>query len=394
MVLAAGWVAWESQWPERCFERGLRELAAGNPRAALAESRKLRTATGFEAQSHVLAGAALADSGRYAEALGRLEQVPESSPVAARAMTLAARCRYQLGQFRDAAAVALAALQQDETAIEARRWLASALYDLGAAGPAAEQLRLIARADPHDGRPDRLLGLIEKDHEAYDRAVEHYQESLRRDPRPADRCEIVKELAQSQIRLSRFNDALKSLADCDETAAMLTLAAECHAALGRPEAARAAVDRALDDEPDLIEARLLRVDLNLAKGAFRDAVEDLEHVLRLRPYHQQAHFKLSQAYSRLGDRAKADEHVALMKESQALAREFSDLHDMITADAEDPEPRHRLGVLAQKRGERDLARMWFRAALAIDPHHAASRAALDALGPGSDAAGRHGPGLP
>ena len=90
----------------------------------------------------------------------------------------------------------------------ARRWLAVAAYDLGAVGLAAEELLKLGEADPRDGRSYRLLGLIEKDREHFPEAIEFYRESLRRKPDPPDRAEILEELADSLVRLSRFDEAL------------------------------------------------------------------------------------------------------------------------------------------------------------------------------------------
>ena len=376
--LILGWAYWNANRPARRFERGLRALIKKGERVtALREARELLGVPGFEPQSHLLSGTALADGGWYNQALEELQQVPESSALVVRALTLAAKCHYQLGQFPETVTAARKALERDETALDARRWLVAAYYDLGALAHTVEQLKLISQAAPDDGRPDRLLGLIEKDHEAYQQAIEYYQESLRRNPQPADRNDILTELAQSQIKLSQFEAALKALADCDETSETLALAAECHIALGRPDAARSAVDRALSTNPDDFTALLVNADIRLSEGLFQPVVDALQRALRQQPYNAQAHFKLSQAYARLGEREKSDEQLALMKDSQNLADEFTSLYQRATQEIGNVETRYRLGVVARKLGDLELAKIWYRAALAIEPTHAPSRAALN-----------------
>jgi len=365
--------------PEYRFRKGLDALAAGNLSAAAREARRLASAPGFEAEAHFLAGAALARKGRCEEALAELYQVPESAPFAEKAMTLAAQCNYQLGQFEQAVRCALAALGHESDDLDARRWLASAYYDLGATAHAAEQLEIISKAAPGDCAPERMLGLIEKDRERFPQAIEHYRDALRRGCGPAALQDVLRELAQSLVKLSRYDEALGALADADETAETLTIAAECENGLGRAEEALGTIERALALAPQHVPAILVKANLQLAAGQIRQSQSSLEEALALHPYDQQAHQLLSQIYSRLGERKKSDEQVTLMKQSQAMARKFSDLHDQAMRDVADADVRYRLGVLARKLHTAELAGVWFRAALAINPDHAEARAALDEI---------------
>ena len=88
------------------------------------------------------------------------------------------------------------------------------------------------------------------------------------------------------------------------------------------------------------------------------------------------HLQLSQALRQLGQVEAADAELKKMLEIQALEREFSDLHNTAAKQPEDAEIRFRLGELARQLGKPDLARMWFRAVLGINPMHARTRAAL------------------
>ena len=130
----AGLAYWSWNRPQHRFQRGLKALAARQRLIALGESRRLSapendslrsdewavfhesrrlgSVPGYEPHSHFLAGALLVQSGRWAEALEQFHQVPETSEIVAQAMTLAARCHYQLGRFPNAIRVALKALEK------------------------------------------------------------------------------------------------------------------------------------------------------------------------------------------------------------------------------------------------------------------------------------------
>ena len=76
---------------------------------------------------------------------------------------------------------------------------------------------------------------------------------------------------------------------------------------------------------------------------------------------------------------QADDELRRMLEIQALEREFKELHDTAANRPDDAEVRYRTGELALQLGKPKLARVWFLAALAIDPKHVKARAAINQL---------------
>ncbi|MGE5192859.1 MAG: tetratricopeptide repeat protein [Deltaproteobacteria bacterium] len=377
VLFLAGWW-WYSLRPENCYRRGRRALVAGDRQTVVRESRRLLATPGFEAHGRLLAGLLLARDERPAEALRELQSAARDEATAVEALTAAAGCFYSLDRYVDAVNVARAALKKDEQALDARRWLAAALYDLGVTADAAAELQTISASAPGDSGPDRLLGLIDKDNEQFAEAVEHYRESLRRNPREPERSAVLAELAESLVKLSRFDEALAVLGECRRTAPVLSLEAECVQSQGRTDEAENHFREALDLDPRYFPARLKLGMLLLLQSRADDAVGVLEEAVRLAPHSSQAHFQLSQAYGRQGARDKADEQLRLMKEARAVEREFTDLHEEAAKKPGDADIRFRIGVLARQLGKPELSRLWFRAALAVDPRHAAARAALEA----------------
>lgn len=373
-VLAVG-QRWNSLRPENCYRRGRRALEAGNHAVVMREARRLIDTPDFEPQGRLLAGLWLARKGKPTEALEELQYAVADETTAVEARTTAAGCYYALGQHIATVETAQAALALDAEAIDARRWLASAEYDLGRTAEADVELTIISDKAPHDPRPERLRGLISKDYGEYAQAIDHYRESLRRDPQ-WDRANVLEELAESLVKLGQFDEALETLRECDRTAPVLVLEAECAESQGQTEKAQERLLEALAFDPLYLPAKLKRGTLLLLKGRYDEAVDVLEDAVRQAPYSSQAHFHLSQAYSRRGETEKAEAQLQLRLETERDEQLFPELHKEAAEKPNDPEVRYRLGVLARKLGKPDLARMWFRSALAIAPRHVQARAAL------------------
>lgn len=377
------WTLWVPESPESRFERGLEAVTRGDTQTAYKISRQFQGEPGREAYGRLLTALILARSGQYQPALAELVEPARFDPTAVRALTLAAECYYQIGRAGEAIVAAQQALQRDPDAIDARRWLASACYDLGTVGVAAEELKVIAEADPADGRPHRLLGLIEKDRASYPQAIEYYRESLRRQPAARDRDEILLELAESCVKVSQFDDALDVLADVAESPEILVLKAQCYAGLGREEEQDAALTRARELGPNDLAVLTSSAARAVAQGDMEQAITWLERAVKKHPYDSAAHYQLGQALERVGRQAEAEEQLAMFREWQKLEQEFTELHNDVMADFADARARVRLGDTALKLGKPLLAETWYTAALAIDPRLAEARLGLERLKAGS-----------
>jgi tetratricopeptide (TPR) repeat protein len=139
------------------------------------------------------------------------------------ALLLRGEAWHRLGRHLEAQTALLAALQIDEDAVDAHRWLGASYYDLGAIHQAVHHLKRTAELDPADQRPPRLLGLIHKDYERFEEAAGFYAESLRRKNDQPDWEEVRLEMASCQVKLRRHREALESLQPCPESAESLVL---------------------------------------------------------------------------------------------------------------------------------------------------------------------------
>src|SRR5262245_12671454 len=164
MVFLVGWW-WYALRPENCYQRGCRALTAGDRQTVIRESRRLIGTPGFEPQGRLLSGRLLLSERRPADALAELQRAVHDPATAVEALIAAAECHYLLGQYLQAIGAGRAALERNTAALDARRWLAAAYYDLGATPYATLELEAISAAAPSDPRPDRLLGLMCKDNQ-------------------------------------------------------------------------------------------------------------------------------------------------------------------------------------------------------------------------------------
>lgn len=373
--LAAGWL--RSSGPERSYRLGRAALIAGNRETVLREADSLIRTRGHEPRGWLLKGLFYAQSGKLNEAIVCLEKSAEDKSLAVEANTVAAKVFYSMGLYRQAIDAGNRAIQLDDNCLDARRWMASAYYDLGALENAIPELERISKDAPTDPRPTRLMGLIAKDGEDFVKAIEFYQESIRRDSQQPDAETILLELAECQQKLSRFDEALETLKQCQRSPAVLTLEATCHAGLGHFDDAHEKLRGALTLDAGHWQALLEQGKLMLDQGEVNSAVDVLKQAAQLQPHNSRVLFQYSQALRRTEKLEEADEVLKQMQQVQALEREFTDLHETAAQKPDDADVRFRIGELALLLDKPQLSRVWFRAALALDPRHVKAQAAMN-----------------
>jgi tetratricopeptide (TPR) repeat protein len=334
---------------------------------------------GYEPHLRTFEGMILLHQGRLFDAIETFGGARDHPDTRALAYALSGEALYKAGVFRDAQRILTTAVRLDPSYIDARRWLAALYYDVGAMTDALHELRVIAEAAPEDPRAHRLMGLINKDFERYGEAIRDYRESLRRDPDQPDKEEILVELAECLVQERRHAEALEALAPCPRSAKTLALEADCRYGQGDAEAAHKLVGEALALAPGHLAALDLKATLELEADDVASAAATLREAVEHHPKDYAVRYRLARAYQRLGERERAEQELEAMKELRALRDRFTELHDEAMADPADAETRYQLGVVAGQLNKPELAWMWFRMALSLDPEHAAARQALEAM---------------
>lgn len=382
IVGVAGWSLWQPT-PSQQFRMGWEALVAADLRRVDVLASTLAKRRGFESHSHLLRGGCLLRRGRPREALEELSQALDNDETRVRAQVLAGESLATLHQSLRATEVLREALAKEPDNIEAHRWAGAAFYDLGAMEPAVHHLEKLAMLAPSDPRPHRVLGLIYKDLENDQLAVNCYLESLRRSVNQPDVELIRTELAEVQIRLNRHAAAKDTLSLCSPSARVLALQAECESALGNQTAAKSLLAAALKQDPREGSALLLQGTFALNDGQPKRAIVPFQKVVQQNPTDFTARFKLSRAFAQSGDEARAAEQLGAMNQIKEIRREANSVYQHIVGHPRDADARFRMGVLSEKLNRPDLARMWYQAALSIDPAHTPAQTALTGLAPGT-----------
>lgn len=372
VIVAAGSVAYVA-WPRTeapplsAFDRGLLALHEGDEVALSEAVIALEADEENAAHQAFLRGAWAMREARWQDALEFMRKASAHPDLRTRAMILGGQAFYQAGHAADAQRMWTAVLEEQPDAIDAHRWLGALYYDVGAMVDALKHLARVSELAPGDPRPDRLMGLINKDYERFDLAVKHYRETLRRDPDQAARVDVLHELAESQIKLHDYAGALDTLSDCPDDAVKFARQADCYYSLGRPDDAHAALEHALQLDPQLLPALVLQATLWTEQGEPQQALVALQQAVAAQPFDYQARFQLAQTLRRLDRQDEAKAESAAAEQLRERWGRFSELHQQAIREPANAQLREEIGLLAEQLGRPDLAVGWYRAALAVDP---------------------------
>lgn len=383
---AAGGAWWwhASRGPERQFQRGLTALQRGEPEEALRVADVLDE-DGASAHAALLRAEVLFAQARpflgsedksaavpvMRAALREIRTANEEPSLQVDAAVIAGQCLFYLGNLHAAEGALRYVLSERPDQIDVHRALAALYYDLGANVSAVEHLREVARLDPNDGQPHRLMGLIHKFMDKFPEAAAHYEDALRRYLPGRKWEEAQVELAEVEIRLSRFDRALAALDRLDREAAAQEVAtilrAEAIAGDAPPARAQAVLDEALRRYPRAARLLQLQAELLTRQGNPEKAVLSLEKAVQLAPRDATARYKLGQLYRRLGRAADAKEQDRLMEETRQMLVKVNALTHRASTEPWDPRVRRELADLFRQMGPPELEKMWRKAADACPP---------------------------
>ena len=380
-LLFAAWLMLQPSGldPQRRFQNGMAAVKNGDEETVFREAGLLLKTAGFESSGHMLRGTWFLETRNLVAAANEFGMAADDPNTRMEALTRRGEAFYRMGQFVDAEQILLLALEEDADNSDARRWLASTYYDLGAMSLALEHLRIVAINNPTDGRPLRLRGLIHKDFEQFGEAIPEYQEALQRELIPDEHQAVVLELADCLAHQLRFDEALKTLESASETAESLAIEARCHSALGNSKKAISKVDAALKLDAKLRSTILTKAAIYFENDRAEEVVQTLESAANIYPNDFDILYQLIKAWRLTGRTDQADSQSPKLAELETLIDEFAALNKQAFSDVNNADLRFRLGLLAIRLDRPKLAGSWFQAALAIDPQHIEARKSLEAI---------------
>lgn len=337
--------------------------------------------SGARARAAIARGEELVKKGRHRYSLAVVASVPEDGPWRADLLAVRGLALAGLGNVEPSrrALEQSLALKPNQPMVD--KVLAAICFSRSEHIKGIEYLENAARLDPGDYRPWYAIGEAFVRLGRSDEAARAFRYAL---ARKRDHVESRIGLLSVLVVTRPPEESAHLLADLitsrPEDPKVQLLAAWHARAEGRAALAREHVEKAVALDPDMVEAVVLRAQLNRAAGRTGPAQADAERALELDPNNLQALNLLAQLQAAQGktgeSRATLSRHRRALERSEQIRK----LTGQIEERPRDPEPRWRLGQVAAESGLNHLAAQSFQAALAIDPHCPQALQGLAALG--------------
>jgi tetratricopeptide (TPR) repeat protein len=366
--------------PHRYFERGMRAVKQNNRTELASAAQALTGHADYELHQKFLQAQLAKLDGDLPTAMSLADQAKRHPDLTLEACVLAGEAAYSLGAAGNAKLYWEEALRIDGEYVPAHQWMGVLYYDLGAMDTAMLHLQAVSRLSPADHRPDRLMGLMNRDYERPEIAIPHYLETLRRSPEQPGANEVRMEMAECHLKLRQYEIALQVLEQCADSPKKSLLRARCLLNTGFLDDARQLAKSLLEVQGDQrVEALQLNAEIALADADSQSAADLLRSAIDADPNNHSVRTQLAQVLGRLGQVEAANEQTEKAKQLQGLWQRFSDLQVDAIDRPTDASIRYQIAVLAAKLGKPQLAEVWYKAALAINPNMREAAEGLRAL---------------
>jgi tetratricopeptide (TPR) repeat protein len=318
-------------------------------------------------------------TGRPDLAFQAVADVRDDAQGAADAIKVAATALIGMREYRGARLALERALKLQPDQHVMLVTLAELNLDLGNGQRGAELLEKATRLRPDDYRIWLTLAKAHHDLDNFPEAIRAYQEVLRLRPDHRNATiELIETLitnGQSDLAAPWIN---QSLGQYPDDAVVLGLAAHGAFDAKRLDESIALAGRALQRDPDNVQALLARARSRVARTQWRDALPDAERAAAIAD-NASALQLLWSIEKRLGLDERAAATAARRAQFGERDRLMTELTKKIAQDPDNPQNPWKMGKLALESGQALLARGCFEAALRLDPNYQPARESLASL---------------
>lgn len=353
-VVGAAALYWQRERPRRLYEEAQRAFLAQPQAAERLLEQSVEAAGGNYPEAQLLRCRALGAMGRWDAAIGLFSMIEDSSTCSSRDLLQLASEAQRAGFTQFAEMALTAANRPGEDQAEALEQLIRLEADQASPEAALKhcrQLQQVASEEPFAWLAEGRLQQQRKEALAASRA---FREALRRSKSERQQAEIRVELVSS---LMDAGDLAAARVEMD----WLTARADARDAIPLKEAyllrlegrlgdALEKVDRLLSQSPDSAAPLMLRGILYYDEGRFREAADDLARVVEIQPFNKEAHYKLGQAYQKLGENDKAAVHLSRSDELTQNALEALALEAQVRKEPANRAAAARLAELYERLG--------------------------------------------
>ncbi len=296
------------------FTQGRYEQAASNFEAVLAHSPALWNARAFLGMCEIRLGRADKGQSAIQEVLPHITDKTLRKQAALELVS-----SYLNGEMADRAVPVVDALEHDYAADADVLYAAYRVHsDLATAA-----LRQLSQKAPESARFYQVLGddmLVQED---FSKAIEEYQEALKRDPRSVG---AHLGIGQAVLAQGKNEDSMKSAdqefhkelaIDPDNPDALFQLGQIAYDRGEMDEASRLFME-SLKRRQSFPEAHIALAKVSSDRNQDADAVRHLETAIMLAPNNRTAHYRLAQLYKKAGDQIRADQEFEIARKLAAI----------------------------------------------------------------------------
>ncbi len=364
------------QLAENNWQLAMSALDQGDSGPALEFVRLSIGKPGVKAKRSLLQGRLLLASDKLLAAGQAFREAEASPELKSLALFWLGATAYRGGNTVVAENYWLRSLESDANNLEAHRSLSMFYYDVGAIDNAVAHLQRSTELNAVDARPYRLLGLIYSDYERYEEAIGFYRSALDRKLTIQTRDQVLRELTGCYLKTRDYQKGLETIGKASETLDAIALKADCLVGLGEQQRAIELLDEVLEKDPLHFGGLMSMGDAQLVNGNAIAAVEFLNRAVAINSKDYLANYKLAQALRAVGQAEEAEKVAALAESIKGTRERFTQLHKDATSNPRDAEIRYQLGITAEELGMTEMALVWYKAALQLNPAHAAAQAKL------------------
>jgi tetratricopeptide (TPR) repeat protein len=325
----------------------------------------------------------LLEAGRIDEAFEAVANIRDEGPGAAEGLTLAGRALLLRGNVSPARRVLERSLAIKREQPEAAKLLAAIYIAAGDGRRGIAMLQDAARHDPSDFRPWYAMGKVHHDLGELAESIAAYRRALERSPPDPEARECRLGRARALLdanQAEQAGDDLNFLMERGQTdPAIFGLAARQARELGELDQAAILANRALELDPDNLDALVVRARIRFANRDPLQARQDLLRAVRVNPNDAGTLQLLAQVERSLGLHDEAEKRIMEAEQARNRLARIEQLTHEIEQRPEDPEPRWRLGEVALEGRLYTLAYQCFQASLDLDPSFRPAREALARL---------------
>jgi len=241
-------------------------------------------------------------------------------------------------------------------------------------GQYAEQEMLVlyeelAALDRDDALSCLMMADIYQRNRMVSQAIDAYEEALRRSVNAAQGVDARTQLVELYLTIEDVAAARKTLDQLLPSGSATTSLRMKNARLLRleaqPQEALAEVNGVLDKNADSVAALTLRGVVRLDLDQPQEAAVDLERVIALQPGLKEAHYKLAQAYRRLGRFEEAQQHLAISARLNRLSQVILTLETRLKDDPTNLQLLGELSRACREAGQTERADQWQRRAASL-----------------------------